>query len=184
MPDTKPPRRSSLKKPPPEDDGLQIHGGQLSDFAVIPSSTLALLCGIGQSEGKTVLVPYVQLRLLEPEGEIDPTLDSFPVTELVQMTLGFENAAFLIMDMARDFRAVSRHLVATASGDLKPPPGRIAYTLDCLQKARTAIDGAAEALSALTPSPAEPPSRPQSRLKRPVTKVVTASTRKPLPKLG
>lgn len=150
---------------------MKIIGPRVSDFAIIPSSTMGLICGVGKVDDVAVLVPYIQLRLIKLLDEEDEPLDEMRVADAFQGTLAFENTAFLLMDMLRDFRAASARLVAFSSGEMKPEPTRLAYGIECLRKARTAIDEALDYLAMLPPAPKQvlqaKPAKVQKRSRSP-----------------
>jgi len=131
---------------------VTIFGLPISDFAALPTSHLGLLCGYGEVDDQSVLVPYLQMRLLAYKDASSASEDT-EVTEAFRATVAFENAAFLIMDLARDFRTATQRLQTLSSGDLRPEPMRIAYAKRCMGRARTAIAEAIGYLDEIEPAP-------------------------------
>lgn len=167
-----PPKLRGPRAPISEDSvpNMQIFGSAPGDFLPITSTTSTLYCALGLVDRKQVLAPYIQLRFLKPENIDIETPEDLIEVAAFSGTLAFENGAFMIMDLARDFRSVSRRLVTISSGSVKPEPVRLAYALECLASARDAID---DAIAQLKPLAAAGESVAQVPAKRPARPVVT-----------
>jgi len=92
------------------------------------------------------------------------------MSEAFAGTLAFDNAAFLIMDLVRDFRGTALRLKSFSSGDLKPEPARLTHAKQYLERAKSMIDTATAHLDAIIAecppvvSP-KPKARPRTKLK-------------------
>ncbi len=125
-------------------------------YSAIPTSSLTLFCGHGQVENQNVLVPYINMRLLKAANIEAEDAEDVATEELTQVVLPYENVAYLLMDLARDFRQETRKLRSFSSGDLKPEIQRLLYAEGCLASAQTAIQNALADLQSLTEPPPEP----------------------------
>ena len=125
---------------------------------VLPLSSMNLILATGKIEnGPIVLVPYVEFRLLKDvDGEDSPQ-------ETYNATIAFENAAFIIMDMARDLAEASHQLVQVAQGELAVEPVRMNYALECLNRAAKRVD---ESIGHLRRLPATPQEVAPKRISR------------------
>lgn len=135
---------------------IRIFGPPASDFTVIPSSTLQLLCGVGEVDDDEVIVPYLQMRLLKPgaDGVEGPDFD-----EAFKATIPLENLTFLLLDMSRDVQRVMGRLHRLSAGPIAPEPHRIGYSVDCLRKAAVALLAAATTLEDLAIKPTSVPAQ-------------------------
>lgn len=146
------PRRTPARRPqsqPPEPaaaPALTVFGFPAREIDVLPISSLNLLMSVGEvAEGGEVLVPYVELRLRRdaPGAAEEETQDAFA------STITFENTAFLLMDLVSDFARVSRQLAQLSQGAMGPEAVRMAYSLACLENARSELDGCIEAVRSI-----------------------------------
>ena len=158
---SKPPRRpASVKVQIKEPDGpeLQVQSSPPGDYVVLPSSNLTLLCSTGLVGTERVIVPYLQMELMATDPGAPPSNEEdLEVETAFRGTLGYENAAFLLMDLARDFRSSTRELAALSSGGLGVEPTRLAYAAQCIRRAKMFIDTTVADLEKLAPPP--PPER-------------------------
>jgi hypothetical protein len=63
----------------------------------------------------------------------------------------YENIAYLIMDMASDFKSVSEQLAQVAQGELGLEPSRVKYSARCLREARQSLDACLAQLERISP---------------------------------
>lgn len=119
------------------------------DYAIIPATLQNLMCSHGQVGERIVLAPYVSFRLDRSVEVSAQTVDDLETEVAFSGSLSYENMAFLIMDIARDYSTVMGRLKVFASGDLQCEPVRLSYASYCLTKARTAIDQALKDLEDL-----------------------------------
>lgn len=126
-------------------------------YTAIPTTNLTLFCGQGMVETSAVLVPYVDIRLMEEEDmDADADGDDESHKEAWRGTVAYENAAYVIMDMANDFRMVTRRLRQLSKGDLQPEPERLKYAALCLQTTKAFAESALDELQALIGEMARP----------------------------
>jgi hypothetical protein len=108
----------------------------------IPRTLSSLLFAVGHLEGTeesaTVLVPFIELKFgsdSEDDGQADG--DAGP---LFSQVLQIENAAFIIFDMARDFKIACEQLLSMAGSDLRPHLSQIEPVSGYISRARAEID--------------------------------------------
>lgn len=134
-------RHADVAEPPAPP--VTVYGIPGQQIDVLPVSSLNLLMSMGRvKNGGEVLVPYVELRIkreLSDSREIDPS-DAF------MATITYENAAFLMMDLAGDFATLSTQLAQIAQGEVLMEQVRMAYSKDCLERAREHLTTCLKAL--------------------------------------
>ena len=129
-----------------------------TDYTVVPTTIQTLFCGDGQLGDRRILAPYLSLRLLRAKDLEESSAEDPVMVEAFTGTLAFENVAYLILDLARDYRNECRRLKTFAAGPLKPEPMRLDYAAGCLERAQRAIQDAIKDLDAVAADSAPPPS--------------------------
>lgn len=148
-------------------------------YTAIPTTNLTLFCGQGMVETSAVLVPYVDIRLMEEEDmDADADADGEEEThkEGWRGTVAYENAAYVIMDMANDFRMVTRRLRQMSKGDLQPEPERLKYAALCLETTKAFAESALGELQALIGEMAPPADEPANKAKPATSAALTRKT--------
>jgi len=130
------------------------------DYAIIPSTFQNLICGQGEVDGEPVLSPYINFRLNRSVNLEAQTIEELEVAEAFGGSIAYENMAFLIMDLSRDYRTSIGRLSVFASGALKPEPARLHYSAHCLKLARDALEEAITELEILAASSASEAPKP------------------------
>ena len=130
------------------------------DFSVIPTTNQTLVFGYGKVGEAPVLVPYVELELVRAVAEEAQSASDLDVAGTFHVTVGFENVAYLLMDIARDFRLSSERLALFATGEAKPEPVRIDYARRSLESAKASIEQSIVILQSMS---AEKKPSPSSR---------------------
>lgn len=130
------------------------------DYAIIPSTFQNLICGQGEVDGEPVLSPYINFRLNRSVNLEAQTIEELEVAEAFGGSIAYENMAFLIMDLSRDYRTSIGRLSVFASGALKPEPARLRYSAQCLKLARDALEEAITELETLAASSASEAPKP------------------------
>lgn len=146
-------------------------------YTAIPNTDLSLFCGHGMVGSSQVLVPYVDMKLMEVT-EIDAEGNESDHKEGWRGTVAYENVAYVVLDIVRDFRAVTRRLRQFSSGPLQPEPERLKYAASCLNNTKTLVQSALDELEALiaeidrpvSETPANTPTRSAAAEKRPLTR--------------
>lgn len=135
------------------------------DYMVVPSSGQTLLCGLGMVEDHSVLVPYVQTQLLKAIDLRENTGKDLKLEPAFQATLAFDNLAFLLLDLARDYQNNTTQLAALSTGSLHAEPWRLNYAAECLETASTALTDAVEQMRDLVARAEAASTTPAPRLK-------------------
>lgn len=120
-------KRARIKLPP-DVPPVSISPSFSEIVTVIPQSASALVLGTGtlQDERKTVLLPYVDLRLAGVRlgsGEVDPEA----LKTIFTATVPLENLAFLLVDMMSDFRTLCQEIAELSRGELTVEPARLGH---------------------------------------------------------
>lgn len=123
---------------------ITVYGMPGKEVDVLPLSSLNLLLTTGRVNHADVLVPYVELRLLRqvPGDDSPEPVDAFAGV------VTYENAAFLLMDLAGDMANLTKQLAQVATGEVKLEGVRRAYAVDCLREAREKLGRCLETLEA------------------------------------
>ena len=141
------------------------------DYSIIPSTFQNLICGQGEVDGNPVLSPYINFRLNRSVNLKAQTIEELEVAESFSGSIAYENMAFLIMDLSRDFRTSISRLSVFSSGDLKPEPARLRYSAHCMKLARDALDEAINELETIAASsPSYEPKAARKPLRRAAVK--------------
>lgn len=127
------------------------------DYTVVPTTIQTMYCGDGQLGKQRVLAPYLSLRILRAKDLEQSSADDPVMVEAFTGTLAFENVAYLILDLAQDYRNECRRLKAFSGGPLKPEPMRLDYAAGCLERAQRALEDAVKYLDEVA-ADATPPS--------------------------
>ncbi|MET0527086.1 MAG: hypothetical protein ABW003_01855 [Microvirga sp.] len=136
-----------VKRPPPT---ISVYGDFVDQITAIHSSLMSPVFGMGKLEdGSSVLIPYVEVKL---GGE---PRDGGTTDALFSGITTFENAAFLLSDLASDFAFSCEQVGQISTGALQPEPQRMAEVLKLLDRAGEDLRAAADAIRCLTAVPAE-----------------------------
>lgn len=129
---------------------ISIYGKLVDDVVVISHSNTALLLCLGtiDEEKALVLAPFVQLELVEATEDSAENEDRKP---LFSKTLTLDNVAYLISDLARDFRAICSQLQDISLGNIKPDQARLELVRRFLSSARRSIDDSILELDKIKP---------------------------------
>jgi hypothetical protein len=112
------------------------------DYAIIPATFQNLICGKGKVGDRVVLTPYVSFRMDRSLNVAAQSVEDLETVEAFSGSLSYENMAFLIMDLSRDFRNVVNGMAVFSAGTLKSEPVRLNYSAHCLARARDALNAA------------------------------------------
>ena len=119
------------------------------DYAIVPATYQNLMCGHGKVGDRVVLTPYINFRMNRSLNTSAQSVEELETEEAFSGSLSYENMAFLIMDLSRDFRGIVSRLAVFSSGSLNPEPVRLHYAAHCLAQARDALDAAITDLQSL-----------------------------------
>lgn len=129
---------------------ITVSGAFLADIAAIAQTEMTLLMAIGAIGEQKVLVPLVDFAMRAPAKAAEgPAAEPRPAYSGV---LTFENAGYVIFDLARDYAAVCSQLVSAAQGGLKPDPVRMEALDRYLAQAEAEIRACREHLALLAPA--------------------------------
>jgi hypothetical protein len=115
---------------------------------------------MGAQDGKHVLVPFVELNLIEQDG------DDESEHSLISVVLTFENLGYVLESLGEDFLVNCLALSEVASGGLKPPAYRVTFSLEKLRGAQASLAKCVALLEALEPTLKRPVPQPRSRRRR------------------
>lgn len=150
--------RKSGRRPTPRrtdadlerEEEVSLFGGFAQSITQIRASALRLITtyGIGDHD-RDVLVPLIDLQLYgtKAPSEEDVGPDD-PGQSLVSYVVSFDNAAFLLQDMAFDLRDAIRLLTQQPKGGITPQAQRMRYAVRMLRQATAHLAAAAEGLEA------------------------------------
>lgn len=119
----------------PELPTVNLDAGNFGRVSTVPYVNMSLITSVGQLDDETtILVPLVETMIASVESDDQPE----PKIAFAE-TLTFENAAFLISDMAGDFQVVCSHLVDLSAGRLRPEPVRLRHARQYLMDAEAKV---------------------------------------------
>lgn len=115
----------------------------------VPTTLTSLLMIVGNldDEKKTpVLVPYVEIKI-GGEGENEDDVET-----LFSHVVTVENAAYMIFDMARDYKDVCQRLAGISKSEVRPLSSQIEQVSEYITRARSEIEECTAVLSKLIES--------------------------------
>jgi hypothetical protein len=117
------------KEPIVESLDLVVSGDFIDNVYAISSAAMSILITIGRVKGneKDILIPYLDVKLV---GEQLLKLQYMSKDEqkseaLFANILPFDNVAFVIADLALEFRGACHHLHKVAGGNIRPVSAHI-----------------------------------------------------------
>ena len=130
---------------PPKLPPVRLVGDAIEPYAV-PYAVMSLIMSIGELEGgDKTLLSFIDMKLagIGEEEEEEPEL-------LLSEVVTFENAAFVLSSLLRDYSLACEHLTDLARGRLRPEPARVASAREYMHKARDSVQACIDRLDALT----------------------------------
>ena len=130
-----------------ETSPLQVPGFFLDRVTQIPSGSATLITSLGESEGDSFLVPFVDLSLFEKvslEGEAEPQTG-----EAFGRIVTLENAVYLMTILSSELVAVFSDYETMASEKLGPEPSRFKAISGYLDSTRESLEVIQQTLSRL-----------------------------------
>ncbi len=120
---------------------------QPTGVEILPISSLTLLLTTGRAaDAADVLIPLVDFRLVREVQTEAKEGEEAEMEEAFGANVAFDNFAFLLMDMARDLKKVSKQIAQVTQGELSVEPGRMSFARDCLRKAGVFLTECSEEL--------------------------------------
>lgn len=133
----------------PELPTINLLAGNFGRVTTVPFTNMSLVTSVGHlDDGTDILVPLVETVIASTESD-DEAESKIAFAEL----LTFENAAFLISDMAGDFQVVCSHLGDIAAGRLLPEPVRLEHARQYMLEAEARVRACLSELERLTSVP-------------------------------
>ncbi len=121
---------------PSSEEEITISGAVVTSYASVTALKMQLVAGMGEtSDSRTVLVPFVDVDLQVTRG-------ASAKEDSVTVLLAFDNAAFLLDEMAEAFARMATQLEDLSQGTLAPQASGLTYALGRIGQARSSLDDA------------------------------------------
>lgn len=134
------PKRPRSRTTPQETVPLQVSGLFLDRVSTIPTGSASLIATLGEANGKSYLVPFVDLSLTEELLPDEALSDDPDGEEAFSRIVTLDNAAHIVRLLAGELTDVFRDYELMVSERAGPEPSRFQVIQAYLKEARDSLD--------------------------------------------